>query len=180
MMKILRPGVPGAAMKCPQIQNQLSDYLDGALPLSRVAVVRAHLQTCPVCRKEADALDRTVKLLGQFENRRLSREFDARLFQRLDGAVRPVERTPSGRFLPFALDQAGRRRANVRWAGIAIAAVGLASWQIVPHSTGPAESSYLAACKRAHASYVLPAASTRLVSSLAPGSDLDLTYEPTD
>ena len=43
-------------MDCREVRRLLLDYLEGELGASEAEMVRAHLEVCPVCRREADAL----------------------------------------------------------------------------------------------------------------------------
>ena len=48
---------------CDQIAEELSDALDGALPLWRRLQIRLHLALCPPCARMRRSLERTVDLL---------------------------------------------------------------------------------------------------------------------
>lgn len=50
-------------MACKQIRTKLSDYIDGALPLTEKTRVEAHLADCPACREALADLEATVELL---------------------------------------------------------------------------------------------------------------------
>ena len=54
-------------MNCPDLKTVLIDYLDGRLPPEGAAGARAHLESCPSCRREAELHRRTWELAGRIE-----------------------------------------------------------------------------------------------------------------
>jgi hypothetical protein len=52
-------------MRCEQVQEHISAYLDGELTGDLSAAVRDHLQACPACRALRDDLRATAALLGR-------------------------------------------------------------------------------------------------------------------
>ncbi len=54
-------------MKCPEIQDLLSPYLDGELSAHEAKQVNRHLETCPVCVRELAGLRSTVELCRSLE-----------------------------------------------------------------------------------------------------------------
>ena len=57
-------------MNCHETRERLSDLLDEALAASERALVGAHLDGCPDCRRELDRLRATVSLLSRVERPR--------------------------------------------------------------------------------------------------------------
>ncbi len=51
-------------MNCPDLKPVLIEYLDGRLPPDRAAAVRAHVESCAACRREADLHQRAWDLAG--------------------------------------------------------------------------------------------------------------------
>jgi len=51
-------------MKCPEVQEHLSAWLDGETPEELHAAMAAHLARCPACQAELRALERLDAALG--------------------------------------------------------------------------------------------------------------------
>ncbi|HET6384235.1 MAG TPA: zf-HC2 domain-containing protein [Armatimonadota bacterium] len=159
-------------MNCDKYSQLLSESIDGALGPRAEAEARKHVQSCSSCRDELEALRRTVGLLGRFEPRRLSRDFDARLFQRLE-AEKGQRSAPA---LSLRMQWLSRPRALA--AAVALLTAGVASWQLYPAASPPkVDSAYLQACVVAHDT--APAV-TRPVSPHAAVPDANLTDEEID
>lgn len=145
-------------MNCQKTSPILSDYLDGRLDVSTEGMIRAHLQTCRACEQELTGLRKTVNLLTAFEPTRLSREFDAKLFARLDALDRSGgRRKHSGRsrwLNPGLLTHS----AVWKWTAAAgtAAVASLAVWQLAPMPASPSSGGYIAACIQAHQSSAVP------------------------
>jgi len=54
-------------MKCPEVQEQLSAWLDGEVRAELRPLVAAHLAACPACQAELEALARLDAVLGRLE-----------------------------------------------------------------------------------------------------------------
>jgi len=54
-------------MNCSDFRTHVVEYLDGRLPADRAEAARAHLESCPECRREADLHRRTWELVGRLE-----------------------------------------------------------------------------------------------------------------
>jgi anti-sigma factor RsiW len=80
---------------CGRAARSLGEYLDGTLPLARRRAVEAHLHACAGCRRELEAMRRTLALLSGLPRRELSEDFDAALQARLE-AIKGVGRRVSG------------------------------------------------------------------------------------
>lgn len=52
-------------MKCRDMAEIVTDYLEGALPLSAWAAARFHLALCDSCRRYVEQIRRTIRLLGE-------------------------------------------------------------------------------------------------------------------
>ena len=48
-------------MRCRKVSNQLSAFLDGELPPEETERIQKHLDSCPKCSKEREALERTIR-----------------------------------------------------------------------------------------------------------------------
>ena len=54
-------------MRCEDIAQQLSDYLDGALDQDATSTLEHHLSTCEACRDELEAVRQTIALLNAID-----------------------------------------------------------------------------------------------------------------
>jgi predicted anti-sigma-YlaC factor YlaD len=57
-------------MNCHDARERLSEFLDEALGGPERALVQAHLDGCPECRRELERLSATVSLLSRVERPR--------------------------------------------------------------------------------------------------------------
>jgi anti-sigma factor RsiW len=172
-------------MNCQEVTLLLSDYMDHRLSPKVEAAARVHLGSCSACRIELEDLENTVKLLGSFENRRLSQEFDARLLSRMDAAGAPLR--PGAGAMSHSILQLLRGfqggalgHSPIRWAvtAAALAGVGIASWQLYP--ARPQAKVYIAACVQAHASFTPPPAQLRIGAVQDPNPDVDIANAAVD
>lgn len=166
-------------MNCNQIKEVFSEYLDGRIDTRTEGIVRLHLQSCPECQREFNALRNTVNLLATFEPARLSKAFDTRLFARLD-ALESNSKKRTGFVQSFLRSLVGSGTAHPlrtpwRWAATAgaVAAASLAVWQLVPPpiASDASGGAYIAACVQAHESATIPV-HQRSVLEASPGADL--------
>ena len=89
-------------MNCHETRERLSDLLDEALAAPERALVGAHLDGCPDCRRELDRLRATVSLLSRVERPRAPVGF----VDRVTAAARPVawyQRLGRRLFLPLSI-----------------------------------------------------------------------------
>lgn len=68
-------------VSCKDHENDLLPYLDRRLDADAAARVEAHLASCPDCRREADRLRQTWKLLGYLPGRNVSPQLPARVLE---------------------------------------------------------------------------------------------------
>lgn len=91
-------------MRCHEAQELMSEYIDGVLDPSDQERVDRHIQGCPECRSELDALKMVVDLVRDLPLVEPPQEFRPELRKRLETeAVRPqntglVHRLASGRW----------------------------------------------------------------------------------
>jgi len=57
------------------VADALSEYLNGELPEPRLAAIRAHLASCPVCRHDLTTLQLTVRALNELPLQTAPRSF---------------------------------------------------------------------------------------------------------
>src|SRR5438445_11362465 len=69
---------------CGWTARSLGEFLDGTLPLAHGRAVEAHLRACAGCRRELEAMRRTLALLSGLPRRELTEDFDAALQARLE------------------------------------------------------------------------------------------------
>ncbi|MGH8962870.1 MAG: anti-sigma factor family protein [Jatrophihabitantaceae bacterium] len=55
-------------IRCVDVVELLTDYLDGALDPRTAAAIEEHLAACPPCRVYLDQLRATIALVGQVAN----------------------------------------------------------------------------------------------------------------
>lgn len=55
-------------MKCEQVQERLSEYLEGRLDPENHMAVRDHLSSCSRCQAEAEALDQTIRSVSNLHS----------------------------------------------------------------------------------------------------------------
>ncbi len=73
------------------VRRRLSAHLEGGLSVRAAARLEAHLDACPACREERDALDHTVHLLRSLASEEPPEDLAAKIFARLEaGEGRPV------------------------------------------------------------------------------------------
>jgi anti-sigma factor RsiW len=54
-------------MNCRDVEALWADWLGGELDAAQAGRLEAHLSECPTCRQEAEALQRTVRLVRSLE-----------------------------------------------------------------------------------------------------------------
>ena len=52
-------------MRCEDVRDQLSAFLDGELSPSKAGQIQAHFDSCPACRAEAELLERTIRTVKE-------------------------------------------------------------------------------------------------------------------
>lgn len=70
-------------MDCKETQPRLSAWIDGALDTVEDTLIRAHIERCLTCGKEANTLKKLSILLRRSQDKDLSRGFRARLMAQL-------------------------------------------------------------------------------------------------
>lgn len=71
-------------MNCREVQQLLDAFAADELGAAEQQTIEKHLAECPVCRKEAEALRRTISLLGQFKEMDPPAVFIQELRQRME------------------------------------------------------------------------------------------------
>lgn len=71
--------------KCPELINELSDYLDGVAAPEICAEIERHLQECPDCKVMVDTLEKTISLYRERDgDTELPEDVRKRLYRVLD------------------------------------------------------------------------------------------------
>jgi len=73
-------------MRCDRAKEALSALLDGELTAAEADEVRAHLEGCPACRAELDALRRLVAEVKTLPPVSAPRDLQRKIMARLDEA----------------------------------------------------------------------------------------------
>ncbi len=81
-------------MKCPEVQERLSAWLDGESEAAEEKAMEAHLQVCARCRAELAALERLQEALAGLEAP-VPEELGRRVLARLPRRSWPWQRTLS-------------------------------------------------------------------------------------
>ena len=163
---------------CGRTVRGLGEYLDGTLPLRRRRAMEAHLLACAACRRELEAMRRTLALVTSLPRRELSAGFDQALRARLTATGRGKRaHSPSRRdglagfLLPFR-----ERHLRAPWpsalrrlapaGAVAAAALAVAVWNQQPfaglHSVPHEAPAYVATLVHEH-------------QLLRAGSDMNVT-----
>jgi hypothetical protein len=79
-------------MNCPEVQTQLSEFLEKSLDAIRMKSIETHLNSCPVCRNEATGLSDCVRQVAELPIIELPVGFA----QRVMAHVREIEVEPRG------------------------------------------------------------------------------------
>ncbi|RYD01934.1 hypothetical protein N752_27820 [Desulforamulus aquiferis] len=77
-------------MRCQDVMEKLSLYLDGVLESSEREVIKAHLACCPACRAEWEELTLSVSLLQELPELAPPAGFRAGLMEKIDQLPAPV------------------------------------------------------------------------------------------
>src|SRR5262245_60825316 len=100
-------------VRCSQIERQLAEYVDGALPPAREAAVAGHLADCARCRAELELLRQSLRVLERLPAAEPAGDLWAGLQARLAASAagslscpRAQELLPG--YVDDALDLAGR------------------------------------------------------------------------
>lgn len=75
-------------MKCKDLIQELSGYLDGELDEKLVAEVRRHMEHCEHCRVVVDTTRKTISLFCGSEPAELPKDVHDRLHQALERRLR--------------------------------------------------------------------------------------------
>lgn len=103
-------------MECKKVEELLSEYIDGILPVEDTADVRDHLASCERCRETWQSMVSIIEIMGGMEELDPPAGFLGRVSDRLDGDS-PVKRTIRRIFSPWQV------KIPLELAGVAAAAV---------------------------------------------------------
>jgi len=74
---------------CEELQNRLSEYVDGVLDKERTAELQAHLQECEACRQLLADLRRTVALIQDIPDVDPPKDLLSKIHAQLEGDTAP-------------------------------------------------------------------------------------------
>lgn len=55
---------PGVTIRCQQVVELVTDYLEGALDSATRAELEAHLELCPACAEYLRQMETTLRMVG--------------------------------------------------------------------------------------------------------------------
>jgi len=87
MSSMQRRGAPGTEIRCQQVVELVTDYLEGALDPAGVTEFEAHLALCPGCAEYLHQMRATVRSVGRVSLAGLSETARAQLLAAF-GSVR--------------------------------------------------------------------------------------------
>ena len=68
-------------LSCQELVELVTDYLEGALTPTMLALVRAHLDSCRGCRRYLEQIRQTIELLGQLPDEGITPEAQEELLR---------------------------------------------------------------------------------------------------
>jgi excisionase family DNA binding protein len=78
-------------MKCEEIRDRLTEFLDEELPEDIYKIVQTHLDECEDCRKELESLKSVLSVCQQWKGIEPSRDWESELKKKLNKTQRPPE-----------------------------------------------------------------------------------------
>jgi hypothetical protein len=79
-------------MNCKEIQDNLSAYIDKALPEKEMVLIEEHLSRCPECLEEYEALKDTINMISSLEEIIPPASFRRELRQKLEKVAQKQEK----------------------------------------------------------------------------------------
>jgi hypothetical protein len=79
-------------MNCKEIQDNLSAYIDKALPEKEMVLIEEHLSRCPECLEEYEAIKDTINMISSLEEIIPPASFRRELRQKLEKAAQKQEK----------------------------------------------------------------------------------------
>lgn len=78
-------------MKCEEIRDRLTEFLDDELPEDMYKIIQTHLDECEDCRKELESLKSVLNVCQQWKGIEPSRDWESELKKKLTKIQRPPE-----------------------------------------------------------------------------------------
>ena len=78
-------------MKCEEIRDRLTEFLDEELPDDLQKTIQTHLDECEGCRKELESLKSVLSVCQQWKGIQPSRDWESELKRKLTKTQRPPE-----------------------------------------------------------------------------------------
>ncbi len=134
-------------MECSWVQEHLSEYLEGELPLQEREQIEAHLQSCPSCAAERDELAALLNALGELPSAELPAGFHAALMERLHREANKKREgiEPEATKPVLMVRPGGKRQVTGRFASLAagvllLVAVGFGGLSVYSFQRGPGQA----------------------------------------
>lgn len=70
-------------MKCDEVRNQLSLYIDGEIEEEEKELIEEHLENCPECKKELEEYKKLIQMLNELPNEEPPEGYCKRLHKKL-------------------------------------------------------------------------------------------------
>jgi anti-sigma factor RsiW len=100
-------------MKCNEVREKLSPYLDRELDQDQMKSIEDHLDACSICLKEFELLKKTDAFLINIPREDLSKEFHEKLVRGLEKHSIPIDKKAHKR---RSIRSAGRLGRKGPWA----------------------------------------------------------------
>jgi anti-sigma factor (TIGR02949 family) len=75
-------------MRCVELVEVITDYLEGKLPASQRTQVERHLASCPGCANYVQKMRETIRLSGRLRDEAIPNDVRARMLAAFRGFVR--------------------------------------------------------------------------------------------
>jgi anti-sigma factor (TIGR02949 family) len=99
-------------MKCNEVREKLSPYLDRELDQDQMKRIEDHLNACSICLKEFELLKKTDAFLKNFPREDLPKEFHEKLVRGLEKLSIPIDNKAHKK---RSIWSAGRLRRKGPW-----------------------------------------------------------------
>jgi anti-sigma factor RsiW len=75
-------------IRCAELVEVISDYLEGALPPNQRKEVEYHLARCPGCANYVEQMRQTIRLSGKLKEEPIPEDVSSRMVEAFRGFVR--------------------------------------------------------------------------------------------
>jgi predicted anti-sigma-YlaC factor YlaD len=81
-------------MNCEEVTEFLADYLEGALPIHRLALFKVHLAICPPCRRYLASYQETIRLAKEQGASPIATDLPSMPQELIDSILSVIDQTP--------------------------------------------------------------------------------------